>query len=813
MKPGGRISTAGVRILDLPFAADREYTYILPPECADTARGDFVIVPFGKANRHLIALVERVSETDDAGGLKKIISPAGEGYSLSEEFLGLAEFMRDTTFCSTGDAVARFIPSAALERARDYVELVPDAPIPSDDRLSDIAEYVRDSGKVYINDLETRYGPEARALILRLVRMGTLTRDSDIVSGSTGAYDTVVFPVVGADASRLDNARTPRAQRELYELICDMDGAYLRHLTSLGYKSEHVRALCKKGLVTMEKREKIRTHYRSGEGGGTLPVLNGEQQQAYDRMTEMMDDEKPRATLLFGVTGSGKTSVIISLCRRAVDEGKTAIVLVPEIGLTWQAVSAFANVFGKRLAIMHSALSDGERFDAYKLIRRGEIDVVIGTRSAVFAPLKNIGLIVIDEEQEHTYKSEEAPRYHARDIAKYRVTYAKSLLVLASATPSIETFHNAQLGVYDSVVLQNRYGNVTLPQVIMSDMRGVPKDDTDNCIGDILAVELYKNLEKNEQSMLFLNKRGYNSYAICRTCGEVIKCPNCSVSLIAHRGKVTTSLVCHYCGYRTTAPRLCPSCSSEHLFYGGYGTQLIEDQLSHRFPEMRIMRMDADSIKGRDTRDDIVSGFAAGNADVLVGTQMIAKGHNFPRLTLVGVIDADSSLYMDDFRANERTFSLITQVVGRAGRSLAGGRAVIQTMSPGNETLRQAAKQDYVSFYRSEIKLRRAFTFPPFCDITTVMFTGEDENGVCEVATGFRSKIEKMAENDYFDVPIILFGPFEMPIYKVKNKYRRRIVIKHKNNKRYRSMIAILLREFAGASGVTVTADINPTVT
>ena len=528
-----------------------------------------------------------------------------------------------------------------------------------------------------------------------------------------------------------------------------------------------------------------------------------------------MKDGAPHGALLYGVTGSGKTSVILSLCKSAVDAGKTAIVLVPEIGLTWQSVSVFAKIFGSRLAIIHSGLSDGERFDSYRRIKRGETDVVLGTRSAIFAPLENLGLIVIDEEQEHTYKSDTTPKYHARDIARFRAAKNNALMVLASATPSVETFYKAKSGTYEFVELRGRYGTAKLPEIIISDMREGENPADSGYIGARLEKELSENIENGLQSMLFLNRRGYNSYVICRMCGSAVLCPKCSVSLTYHKLRHTGALVCHYCGYRQAPPKICPSCSSTHLWYGGYGTQLIEDEIKEKLPSARVLRMDADSTKGRFSQDDIVESFAGGKYDILVGTQMIAKGHNFPKVTLVGVLNADNSLFMDDFRANERTFSLITQVVGRAGRGDVPGRAVIQTMNPYNETIRLAASQDYDAFYKDEIALRRALVFPPFCDITTVTFMSEEETENRSLASSFSRALENAGRGEYQDVPMQVFGPFDMPVYKVKNKFRVRIVIKHKNNRRYRELLSALTVEFSkrARGAVNLSVDINPTIT
>lgn len=803
--------SVGVRILDAPYQIDGEYTYYFD---GDVAVGDFVLVPFGKANKRKIALVTSVGECADYSALKPVDEKICADLSLSPEFMELCEFMCDRTFCSAGDAVRRFIPAPAFDNAEELLIYESDPEEEINERVKAVFSYIKAHSPVKTKKLVTEFGEECKTAINKLVSLGALRRDVEIKQ-SVGARCEIACTKDDADESALSRTRTPSSYREIYEIVCESDGISVKELEEQGYKRTHIKALEKRGLIEIRTREVIRNHYDKFEGGGELPKLSDEQRAAYEKLNALMLDEKPHGALLYGVTGSGKTSVILSLCKSAVENGKSAVVLVPEIGLTWQAVSVFANIFGKRLAIIHSALSDGERLDAYKRITRGEVDVVLGTRSAIFAPMKNLGLIVIDEEQEHTYKSDTSPKYHARDVARFRAAKNNALMLLASATPSVESFYKAKNGTYELVELTRRYGEARLPEIIVSDMREGENPAEAGYIGARLEEELSDNLERGEQSMLFLNRRGYNSYVICRMCGSAVLCPRCSVSLTYHKLKNTGALICHYCGYRQSPPRLCPSCSSTHLSYGGYGTQLIEDEIKQKLPTASVMRMDADSTKGRFSQDDIVEDFAKGGHDILVGTQMIAKGHNFPKVTLVGVLNADNSLFMDDFRANERTFSLITQVVGRAGRSDIPGRAVIQTMNPYNETIRLASAQDYGAFYEDEIAVRRTLVFPPFCDITTVTFSSEEEQQVKKLSDAFAAGLNAARRGGYSDVPLQMFGPFDMPVYKIKNKYRRRIVIKHKNNKRFRQMMAELIKEYSKKThgAVTLSADINPTIT
>lgn len=567
--------------------------------------------------------------------------------------------------------------------------------------------------------------------------------------------------------------------------------------------------LAAKGIVSVREKEVYRNPY-AGRGKVTDPnSLSDEQQRASDELSSLAASGKPRAALLYGITGSGKTRVIKSVIDNVIASGRSVILLVPEISLTGQTVDLFCGYFGERVAVIHSGLSDGERLDAWKRIRAHEVDVVIGTRSAVFAPLDNLGMIVIDEEQEHTYKSDMSPKYHARDIARFRCARNNALMLLASATPSVESFQKAKTGVYSLVTLRERYGNAVLPEVLISDLREETSKGNITPIGETLKNELSKNLEAGEQSILFVGRRGYNNFISCKMCGEVIGCPNCSVSLTYHRERGEELLKCHYCGYTRDLPDKCPSCGSEHLNRKGFGTQLVAEELSETFPKARILRMDADAAAGKFSHETILDAFRNHEADILIGTQMVTKGHNFPDVTLVGVVNADAALYLDDFRATERTFDLLTQVIGRAGRGVRPGRAVLQTYSPDNDTIILSAKQDYESFFDGAIKLRKQLVFPPYCDFILLSVTGEDEPEVLSTTLKLDARLKELFASEFSDSPAYVFGPMEAPVYKVNNVFRMRILLKCSAGKRMREMIRLLLAEFAKGKA-SVGADINP---
>ncbi|MBO5879441.1 MAG: primosomal protein N', partial [Clostridia bacterium] len=513
---------------------------------------------------------------------------------------------------------------------------------------------------------------------------------------------------------------------------------------------------------------------------------------------------------LFGVTGSGKTQVIMKVMDKVIAEGKSVIMMVPEIALTPQTVGIFCKRYGERVAVIHSSLSQGERLDGYRRIVRGEVDLVIGTRSAVFAPVKNLGMIVIDEEHEHTYKSESDPKYHTRDVAAFRAGYNNALMLLASATPSLESYYKAQSGKYTLVKLTERYGGAKLPKTVIVDMREELRLGNLTPISDRLLTSLGDVYENGEQAILFLNRRGYNSQISCKSCGDVISCPRCSVSLTFHTGRGGGKMLCHLCGYAEPPPKKCPSCSAEELSYLGYGTQKVEGALAEYLPDMCVMRMDADTTGGKLAYDRMIDDFRAGNADILLGTQMVAKGHDFPRVTLAGVVLADSSLYVSDFRASERTFSLLTQVIGRAGRASENGIAVIQTYSPQNEIIRLACKQDYEEFYNGEIAIRKELSYPPFCDIVQLTLVGEDEKEVLCGARELSERIISKLSGDFSRVPATVFGPFEATVYKLNEKYRMRMVVKCRLNRESRALFHALRTEFAVNRKLTLAVDLNP---
>lgn len=831
---------AAVNILNAPYHIDKPYTYHLPTQLENKVRvGSVVVVPFSGANKQRCGVVTAISVTTDCKTTKPVLGVPGKYMYIDGEMLEMCKFMKEQLFCSFGDAASCVLPSGlGVKKVKMFKknEGATGEGCGLNKAALNVLESLSETEYTSETDIAHNFGKGAKNCLNALEKLGlcSFTEDFECKINEKNEKYAVLSEDADIIASLSDGTlRLTPKQESVFEALLHYESpcpvTELCQISGAGVSV--INELNKKGVITFAEVRKDRNKELlcgySDKGYSGDFNLSDSQKAAYEQLTKLYDGGKAAAALLYGVTGSGKTNVILKLISKVVDDGKTVIVLVPEIALTGQTVGRFAAVFGDKIALIHSGLSAGERMDAYKSIVEGKAKIVIGTRSAIFAPLKNLGLVVIDEEQESSFKSEKSPKYHARDIARFRCAYNDALLVLASATPSIDSFYKAQTGKYTLVSLTERYGNATLPEVMFHDMRNetyfdVKNDsDTDKTAGGIpttvggtLEAELAENLVKGEQSILFINRRGFRSFAQCHSCGHTFQCPNCSVTLTHHRNKTygKDTMTCHYCGYSTPLPEECPVCKkNDSIVYMGAGTQLLESQLTKMFPSAKVLRMDADTTGGKFSHEEILEKFRNREADILVGTQMVAKGHDFPAVSLVGVINADISLYMNDFRANEKTFSLLTQVLGRSGRGEKKGRAVIQTYSPDNDVLMLSSNQDYTAFYDREIQFRKASLFPPFCDIITVTFSGEVERDVQNAAKEFGKSIDEAAKNKYSDVKFILYGPFQNEIYKIAGRYRMRYLIKCKNNPSLRRMLSELIKTYmAGLKNVSVSADVNP---
>lgn len=817
---------AGVCLLDSPYAIDGVYDYAIPADWAsEVFPGRFVTVPFGSSNHPKTALVVEVRDRSAYPKVKKISSVCPCDLSLDEEMLGLCRFMKQRTLCTVGDAVRAIVPTSALSKLTIcYASAPTDAELsPAEDA---VVRYLSENGEATERALVRNFGQEVFPVLRSLERQGAISKRSFIEDGAAEQIRRTWIPAVEREIAQtlLDggSANGKKLTSEKQRIILSAVLAADEPLTSAelcertdGSESS-IRTLQKNGILQIREERVERNPYAGFVYKGQTPLtLNEEQGAAFSKLKELSESGEPRAALLYGVTGSGKTSVMTAFIDDLLSRGRGVILLLPEIALTPQSVSIFCSRYGDRVAVIHSGLSAGERYDAYCRIKRGDADVVIGTRSAVFAPMKNLGAIIIDEEQEHTYKSDRNPKYHARDIARYRCNAHRAVMLLSSATPSVESFKKAKDGVYTLLRLSHRYGAATLPKVSVVDMRKEIHRGNATPLGEELVGRMIETARRGEQSILFLNRRGYNHFVSCRDCGKAILCPNCSVAMTYHTRKGTYEvgdLVCHWCGTRRALPRVCPECSSEHLVRMGFGTQRVEEEIGKLLPNAKLLRMDTDTTSTKFAYDEMLTDFRNHKADILLGTQMVTKGHDFPDVTLVGVLLADLSLYLDDYRAAERTFAMLTQVIGRAGRSEKEGLAIIQTDNPDNEIIRLAQQQDYDTFFEREIRLRKLLTFPPFCDIVLLTVTGSVEDDLLRAAGLLSRQLIELVEGDFKDVKVVTFGPFEAPVYRVENKYRMRIVVKCALNKRAYLLFDRLLCLFSEKGGKqnTLGVDFNP---
>ena len=744
-------AVAKIAVSAAPYWIDKPYEYAVPDDLLGRVQpGIRVAVPFSAGNRRSEGIVLALSNKAEYEKLKDISEVLDTEPVLTQQQIQLALFMRERFFCTVYDAVRAILP-AGLWFDRDGRRRV------SDKTVETIRLTVPAREALDIAEAMKKNAP-AQARILREL--------------------------------------APYGEMPLREL-----------LLFTGCARTTVKKLISTGLAESIKREVFRIPEFSAGDRLKMPVLNDEQQSAFEGLDMLASSGKAAVSLLEGVTGSGKTSVYIRLIDAVLKRGKSAILLVPEIALTPQMLYTFSSYFGDDIAVLHSSLSPGERYDEWKRLKTGRAHVAIGTRSAVFAPVDNLGILIIDEEQEDTYRSENNPRYDARDVAKYRCFKNSCLLVLGSATPDLVTRYCAESGRYSRFVLRRRYNEMKLPEVKIIDLKNELRRGNEGSISVPLRTELLENLERGEQSILFLNRRGAHKLVTCGECGFVYKCPHCSVSLTYH--SVNRRLICHYCGYTRRVDEACPDCGGI-LKYIGAGTQLVEEELHSLFPGTEILRMDADVLSGSMTHEQVFERFRAENIPIMIGTQMVTKGLNFENVTLVGVLSADQSLYSGDFRAAERTFSLITQVIGRSGRGQKAGRAVIQTFTPSSEVIRQAARQDYDAFYQSEIILRKLQDSPPFSDLLSVTASGAEERAVVDACRFVKNRLcFLLGQKEKTE----FLGPTPLTVVRVNNRFRYRIIIKCRSDSAIRNAVSGVITECSTDKrfrGISFYADNDP---
>ena len=819
-------TVAKIALQAATYAIDKPYDYQVPLELLDTLRpGMRVVVPFGAGNRRTegIVLALEGGYPDDPRR-KSILTVLDEEPVLDGEALRLALWMRERWFCTVYDAARAMLPAGLYFSLQDRWKLAPGvereaayAAAGRSEHARHIVELLFVSGReADVAQIKEAFGTKDPNPALKLLRdKGILTLET---SASRGVGDkkelvaSLAIPPEEAMALVTPRRRSAPLRYAVTELLCAIGSASAKELCYFtGAANATLRSLEKSGIMRLEHREVFRRVTVEAGERAAPPVLNAEQQAAFEGLDALAAAGRPAAALLYGVTGSGKTQVYLRLIYEALARGRTAMVLVPEIALTPQLLRIFASHFGDDIAVLHSSLRAGERYDEWKRVRSGQARVVIGTRSAVFAPLRNLGLLILDEEQESTYKSENVPKYHARDVAKYRCAQNDALLVLGSATPSVESMYHAKRGDYRLFTLRRRYNEQALPEVLIADMKKELRAGNGTSLSGPLRAGLAAAMEAGEQSILFLNRRGASRMVTCGECGEVPTCPRCSVHLTYH--SANGRLMCHYCGHSEPLPDACPSCGGA-LNFLGYGTQKVEEELHAAFPGREILRMDTDTVSATQSHEKLLSRFEKERIPVLVGTQMVAKGLDFENVTLVGVISADLSLYVDDYRAGERTFSLLTQVVGRAGRGAKQGRAVIQTFTPENDVIRCAARQDYDSFYEQEIELRRMRLCPPFRELFVLTASGPLESAVLRTCMRLRRSLEGwLAQPPFRDWELTVLGPAPASVAKINDRYRYRLTLAAQNTKEIRAMVAHLVRcaqTDKENKGVSVSADVNP---
>ena len=793
-----------VAVSAAPYSIDKPYSYLVPDALAAAAvPGVRVMVPFGRGNKESEGLIlARVQEPKLPGSkaIRQILDPEPV---LDKAGIDLALWMRGRYFCTVFEAVKTILPAGLWYGLREIWSLAmePEAArsaavgIPGAWQVLDLLE--KQGGKADIRVLRDVLGDGAEKPLKAMKKAEILTCETDAKRKiADKSHRMVELAVNTEDAYALTEPKR-RSAPARYEVVNFLATAGRTPAAEVSYytgaSSRTLKTMEKAGLIAFSEEEELRVPSLDDVEPGPEIVLNEEQQRAFEEILGRVQAAKPSVTLLHGVTGSGKTQVYLRLVQETLALGKTAMVLVPEIVLTPQMMRKFSSYFGSRVAMLHSSLKMTERYDQWKRIRRGEVDVVLGTRSALFAPLKNLGLIIMDEEQEGSYQSENVPRYDAREVAKYLCVREKAALVFGSATPTVETAWAVEQGSYQKALLRRRYNENALPEVLIADLRQEILNGNPGLISTPLRQELEKNLAAGEQSILFLNRRGSSRMLLCGECGYVPQCPRCSTAMTYH--SANGRLMCHYCGHSEPAADTCPECGG-WMKHVGAGTQKVEEELRELFPEAGILRMDADTTAGG--HEEILQTFERERVPILLGTQMVAKGLDFENVTLVGVLSADISLYVDNYRAAERTFSLLTQVVGRAGRGGKTGRAVIQTYTPGNDVIRCAARQDYDAFYESEIRMRRLRRYPPFADLFTVTVSGTEEGRVLRAAVSVRETLRQLCRRPELAAgePEVL-GPAPAPVVKVNNRFRYRCTLVGKNDKATREMLAWLQKDFA----------------
>ena len=800
------------------FTIDKPYSYAVPTSML-LQPGQRVMVPFGRSNRHTEGVVLGVEE-GNAAGLKQVASCLDDEPVLSMSMLQLAAFMRNRYFATFFDCMRVMLPAGLWFQSKDTYTLTEDKSwqeksIRQADAIA-ILQLLADcggscDGKRLQEALPTEEAFEKA--VSYLLKKKWITTDRSFSRKTSDKTERIATLAVSAEEALEYASRRPKSaamQRSVLELMCSIGEAAVKEICYFtGCKPATVNKLAELGYLTLWEKPVLRCReIVPAQLDGAL-ILSEVQQAAFAGLCRQMNGEKPGTALLYGVTGSGKTAVYIKLIEETLKKGRQAMFLVPEIALTPQLLGLMAAYFGDAVAVLHSSLPATERYDQWKRVKSGDAKVVVGTRSAVFAPCPDLGLLILDEEQEHSYKSENAPRYSAKDVALWRGIKENALVLLGSATPSVESMFYAKSGIYTLYTLRERFGGRKLPKVEIVDMKDELKNGNDSALSYALQDAVGQAAEAGKQSILFLNRRGNSRALVCVDCRSIPECPRCNVRLTFH--SANSRLMCHYCGHSEPAPQRC-QCGGP-MKQLGTGTQKVQEELQTLFPGMQVDRMDTDTVSAVNTHEKILDHFKNENIPVLIGTQMVAKGLNLPNVTTVGVLDADLGLYTDSFRSAETTFNMLTQVVGRAGRGDSEGKAWLQTMNPMHKVITLAAQQDYDGFYDLEIGLRRVQNAPPFGDLAMVTFTGMDEARVLHGAAKFKDSLNALLKTAEFQTEqCTVLGPAPCPVPKINYNFRHRLTLRCRMTKQLRGLLAHLLRQFSADRenrGVTAFIDVN----
>ena len=814
---------ARVAVSSVPYAADKLYTYRIPDELApEAASGKRVLIPFGRGNRRSEGFVLDIVREEDKPAYKPIDAFLDDMPLLDSRDIRLVRWMKARYFCTYYDALKTLLPGGVWLKSREIWKLNDDIsaeealgavePDSLEETLLCAVLGAKGAERAALNELG---GEKTGRALHAMAEQGILVCETTMKQRLGDKKARMVSLCVSAEdalAAVEPKRRSAPVRYAVIELLCregTLSSTEISYYT--GATMQTLRGLNKSGLVEFSEQEVLRVSAPAPSAHEDAPItLNEEQQAAYEGLTALLEREGGSAALLYGVTASGKTQVYLKLIERLLARGKTAMLLVPEIALTPQMMQRFSARFGSDAVMLHSALPLTERYDQWKRIRRGEVRVVLGTRSAVFAPLPNLGLIILDEEQEGSYQSENPPRYHARDIAQFRCAQRDALVLLGSATPTVETAYYAKRGRYQVFSLHKRFNDLPLPEVLIADMKDELRQGNDTSIGSALRSELEKNIARGEQSILFLNRRGSARMLLCGECGYVPECPRCSVPMTYH--SANERLMCHYCGHSEPVMERCRACGGL-LKRVGSGTQKVERELKALFPNTEVLRMDADTVSAAHGHEALLRQFTERRIPILLGTQMVAKGLDFENVTLVGVLDADLSLYVQNYHAAERTYSLLAQVVGRAGRGERAGRAVIQTYHPDNEVIQAAAKQDYEAFYQNELRLRRLRRYPPFADLFTLTVSGREEMRVIAAACALRDALRAASEKEPLRaLETEVLGPAGAPVVKVNERYRYCVYLSGRSDNALRRTVSEYLLAFSARKenrGLDIFADCN----